>query len=231
MSVYDDLEDEVAEIFEEVWTTRDGQKVPEPTDIKLGNEAVKLDGTVLYTDLSGSTRLVDRYKAHFAAEIYKTFLYCAAKVIRSKSGVLTSYDGDRVMGVFIGGSKNTNAAKAALGINYAVSKIINPALKKQYPRTDYVVRHTTGVDTSALFVARTGIRGSNDLVWVGRAANHAAKLSSSDFSVPSVITEEVYNSMGKDAKLSGDGAKNRWVRRTWSQTGRTVYTSTWWWSV
>ena len=32
-----------------------------------------------------------------------------------------------------------------------------------------------GIDTSKLFVARTGIRKSNDLVWVGRAANYAAK--------------------------------------------------------
>jgi len=34
-----------------------------------------------------------------------------------------------------------------------------------------------GIDTSALFVARIGVRNDNDLVWVGRAANYAAKLT------------------------------------------------------
>jgi len=37
-----------------------------------------------------------------AAEIYKTYLHCAAKIIRSEGGSITSYDGDRIMGIFIG---------------------------------------------------------------------------------------------------------------------------------
>ena len=55
MSLKDDLEAEVAETFETKWTTRDGQVVPSPADVKLGNDAVKLKGTVLYADLSEST--------------------------------------------------------------------------------------------------------------------------------------------------------------------------------
>ena len=59
-----------------------------------------------------------------------------------------------------------------------VSKVINPKLKEAYPEENYTVQQSVGIDTSTLFVAKTGIRGSNDLVWVGRAANYAAKLSS-----------------------------------------------------
>ena len=59
MSLVDDLQAEVKKIFREAWTSRDGQVVPEPEDIKLGNDAVKLDGTVLYADLDDSTDLVD----------------------------------------------------------------------------------------------------------------------------------------------------------------------------
>lgn len=101
-------------------------------------------------------------------------MHCSAKIIRSEGGEITSLDGDRIMAVFIGDTKNTSAGRAALKINYARISIINPALVAQYPKSNYEVKHTVAVDSSELFIARTGIRGSNDLVWVGKAANHAA---------------------------------------------------------
>src|SRR5205807_2996534 len=108
MSLTDELRIEVREVFEAVWKERDGEVVPEPDDIELGNDAVKLEATVLYADLADSTDLVDRYSAGFAAEVYKTFLHCAAKIIRDEGGVITAYDGDRIMAVYIGGYKNTS---------------------------------------------------------------------------------------------------------------------------
>lgn len=229
MSLGEDLQNDVAKFFRDQWTQRKGQVVPESSDLKLANDAVALYATVLYADLSGSTALVDGHKDYFAAEIYKTYLHCAAKIIRSEGGSITAYDGDRVMAVFVGDRKNTSAARTALRINYACVEIINPALKKQYQNDDYVVRHVVGVDTSALFVARTGIRGSNDLVWVGRAANHAAKLSALSSDYPSRITNEVYKAMAKSAKYS-DGTL-MWERANWTDMNRTIYRSTWTWGV
>ena len=132
MTLQTDVESAVNEILRTRWTTREGQKVPDTEDVQLGNHAVLLDATVLYADMSDSTDLVDRYKPAFAAEMYKSFLYSAAKIIRARTGVITSFDGDRIMGVFIGTGKNTHAAKCALQINYAVKKIINPAISNQY---------------------------------------------------------------------------------------------------
>lgn len=174
MSFTTDLTNEVDTIFKSSWETREGQVVPEAGDLQLGNHAVELDGTVLYADLAESTNLVNTTKSAFAAEVYKTYLLCASRIITKNSGTITAFDGDRVMGVFIGKSKNTSAAKAALQINYAVQKIINPKLKAQYSNSTYEIKQSVGVDTCKLFVARTGIRGSNDLVWVGNAANYAA---------------------------------------------------------
>jgi class 3 adenylate cyclase len=71
--------------------------------------------------------------------------------------------------------KNTRAARVSLKINHCVRNIINPAAKAQYSEADFVLQQTVGIDTSKLLVARTGVRGANDLVWVGRAANYAAK--------------------------------------------------------
>jgi len=230
MSILEDLRNEVNTIFKEKWTQRDGQVVPESNDIKLSNDAVKLDGTVLYADLSESTLLVDKKVKTFAAEIYKSYLHCAAKIIRSEGGVITSYDGDRIMAVYLGGFKNTSASKSAFKINYAVLHIINPALKKQYPESSYIVKQVVGIDTSELWVARTGIRGSNDLVWVGRAANYAAKLSSlPNFSAN--ITMEVYDKMHSSMKYSKEG-KNMWEKAKWTDMNNSIiYRSNWWWSI
>ena len=160
MPLGDDLNSEVRKILRERWTTRSGRVVPEPEDLALGNDAVTLDGTVLYADLDGSTELVNTKNPEFAAEIYKSFLACAARIIRDRGGSITGYDGDRIMAVFIGEAKNSTAAETGLKINHAVLKIINPAIKDQYPNSPYTVKHQVGIDTSQLFVARTGIRGS-----------------------------------------------------------------------
>jgi class 3 adenylate cyclase len=178
MALKQDLEAVVKKVFSESWESRPGRVVPVPEDLGLGNDAVKLHATMLYADIADSTKLVDSSDSHFAAEVYRTYLTCAARIVKFNDGVITAYDGDRIMGVFIGDEKNSNAVKAAMQINTSVLKIVNPALAKQYPGSSYRLRHVIGIDTSDLFVARIGARNDNDLVWVGRAANHAAKLAS-----------------------------------------------------
>jgi len=230
MSLHQELSDQVQKIFGEQWSERDGTVVPESESLKLSNDAINLEATVLYADLAESTDLVDGYKKQFAAEIYKTYLYCAAKIIRSQGGIITAYDGDRIMAVFIGGYKNTSATKAALKINYARLDIINPALKKQYPRDDYEINHVIGVDTSSLMAARTGIRGSNDIVWVGKAANHAAKLTSLPHNYATRITSEVYNKLHDEARLDAN-ENNMWERAAWNDQNRIIYRSNHYWGI
>jgi uridylate cyclase len=227
MGLNEDLEKEVAAIFAETWAERDGTKVPEPSSLKLANDAVKLDGTILYADLAGSTVLVDTKKKYFAAEIYKTYLHCAAKIIRAENGSVTAYDGDRIMGVFIDDGRDDRAVRAALKINQARVKIINPAISTQYKDSTYKVGHSVGVDRSSLFIARTGVRGDNDLVWVGRAANYAAKLAALESSF-TWITDTVYEKLDESLRVTkGD---NMWEAMTWTvMNNMRIYRSNWMW--
>jgi len=229
MKSSEDILREVRDIFATKWQTRDGQKVPEAEDVKLGNDAVLLNGTVLYADMTDSTTLVNSHKDRFAAEIYKTYLVAACHIIRNNAGEITAFDGDRVMAVFIGDLKNSSAAKTSLQINYIVREI-NSALKKAYPNTAYQLRQAIGIDTSPLFVARTGIRKSNDLVWVGRSANYAAKLcglASTDYSV--FITEPVFGVLSDETKYAGNPRRCMWEKVMWQDKGVAVYRSNWWW--
>lgn len=231
MGLTEDLKKEIGEIFANQWETRDGYVVPSDDSLKLTNDGIKIQGAVLYADLAESTKMVDTKKAIFSAEVYKAYLKAACKVITSIGGTITAFDGDRVMAVFIGDMKNTNAVKAGLKINWVVKNIVNPAMKNTYPNSDFVIRHGVGIDSSELLVAKTGIRGSNDLVWVGPAANYAAKLATLRADNYSTwISQRVFDKIDKEAKYS-DG-NLMWESRTWTaQNNQTIYRSHYWWSL
>jgi class 3 adenylate cyclase len=228
MALSEDLESDVKAIFREAWTERNGTVVPNGDSMTLGNEGVNIEGTVLYADLSDSTPLVDTYARHFAAEIYKTFLRCAARIIRAQGGTIVAYDGDRVMAVFTGDNKNTSAIKAGLKINWAVKNIVRPAQAAQYPKNIYAVYHTVGIDTSPLMAINAGIRGSNDVAWIGKAANHAAKLCALSHDWPTWITKAVYDVASPEAKFTN--GKSIWEAVNWTAMNNApIYRSTWWW--
>ena len=134
------MHENVRAIFTTAWTETKGQVVPKSQDIGLSNVGRSISATVLYADMDGSTEIVDQYDVKFAAELYKAFLLCATRTIRLNGGEVRSFDGDRVMGVFIGDSKNSDAAKTGMQINYLVKKVINPALKNQYTSTNFSLR-------------------------------------------------------------------------------------------
>jgi class 3 adenylate cyclase len=135
------------------------------------------------------------------------------------------------MGVFLGNTKNTDAVRCGLKINWAVKNIIQPKLKAQYSNTKYVMKHVVGIDSSKVMVAKAGIRDNNDLVWIGRSANHAAKLSALSSATPTWITDKVYDKMRDSAKISSDG-RNMWVQKEWSQqNNRRVYCSAFSWKI
>lgn len=231
MTLKDDLTLEVTQIFKENWSVEKTKGVPDPAQLRLSNHAKDLEtATVLYADLDGSTNMVDGYSWQFSAEVYKAYLRCAARIIAAEDGVVTAYDGDRIMAIFTGDSKNTSAVRAAMKINHAVVKIIRPALTAQYTKTNFILKHVIGIDTSQLRAARIGVRGYNDLVWVGRAANHAAKLTGLSFK-PIWITKPVFDAMNDAVKLAGDG-RNMWEKRLWTpMNNMEIYCSDWMYSI
>lgn len=231
MSLKDDLTKFVKSIFADAWSERDGREVPTDTSITLGNDAVKLDATVLYADLADSTELVDSYSAAFAAEVYKSYLHCAAKIIRFHGGSITAYDGDRIMAVYIGSDKSRSAVKSAMKLRWAVDEIIRPLQRNQYPSNTYELSHNVGIDCSPLFIAKTGVRGANDLVWVGRAANHAAKMAALPDGF-TYISKDVYSELPNECRVSTPGGENMWTAVRWNTfDDRIIYRSSFRWTL
>jgi class 3 adenylate cyclase len=233
MGLLSDLQREIQAIFRGSWEIAKAQVVPDPSTFKLLNEARCFDSaTVLYVDLSGATALVNNYNWVFAGEIYKAYLSCITKIVRHQGGVITAYGGDRIMAVFVNSNHASSAAVCGLKINWAVLKIVNPALKAQYPRKEYIVKQVVGIDTSELLVARVDVRSANDLLWIGRAANYSAKLSEHRNDIQTWITEQTHAALADWAKLGGNPPEDMWTRYSWTgMKDIPVYGSNWWWSL
>lgn len=230
MSLKLDLESDIGNVFSQEWQETLGRVVPAPTDVGLNNKATFLkDAVVLYADLDGSTVMVDSKRWEFSAEIYKSFLLSAAKIIKSESGAITAYDGDRIMAIFIGEGKYDRAVRASMRIKWAVLNIIQPRMAKWWNIGEFELKHTVGIDVSDLRAVRTGVRGDNDLVWVGPAANWAAKMTTLPSRFSSYITQAVYDNLSLVCKMTN--MQLMWERTVWyEQNSKVIYRSNWNWA-
>jgi class 3 adenylate cyclase len=138
------------------------------------------------------------------------------------------------MGIFIGDYRNTSAAKCALQIRWCVDQI-RAQFEAKYENVrdaTFRIRHGVGVDSGTVLSVRGGARGSNDLIWIGRAPNLAAKLSDlREDPYRTFITAAVFNRLNNEAKYGGTDGSLMWERRTWTFLGESlvVYRSSWHW--
>ena len=189
----------VSDIIRAKWKTRNGYKVPTVDTIALSGGGVRCNGVVLYADLAQSSFLASDFQQRTAAKVIKSFLRCCSLIITKNNGKVTSFDGDRVMGVYVGKNRENRAVLSGLQINAAVTDILRPRLYDHFQsmnETPYEVDHCVGIDISDFLAVRAGHAGSNDLIWIGRAPNLAAKLSDirhSEFKT--IITADVYKNI------------------------------------
>lgn len=233
MATLDEVETDIGKIFTATWNIRDGEVVPKTEDVALSNGAVKLEAVLLYADLAASTKLARQFSKTMVAKVVRAYLSSMTRLINDAGGSVRSFDGDRVMGVFVGNSKNSNAANCALRMNYVVTRVLRPKAEDQFSSLKtkgFTIAHCAGLHRSEVLVVRGGVRGSNDLIFVGSAPNLAAKLSDIRNSPwHTYITHAVYGRLNANAKFGSDG-RNMWTfvklkigDETWD-----CYKSTWW---
>lgn len=227
------VEAAVQSILDTTWDIRDGQIVPSTETVRLSDGAVKINATYLYADLADSSKAAQTFYKQVTAKIIRSYVNAAVRIIRQKGGEIRSFDGDRVMAVFIGESKNTSAVRAALGINWAVHEVLRPKFDAKWPtlKDDYLLKHGVGVDTGEALIVRAGVRNNNDLVSIGGAPNVAAKLSDLRANANIYITKAVYDGMDGQNKTASDG-KSMWAHYGSVNVGGKNYvvkSSTWSW--
>ncbi len=236
MTLSEDLKSMVNQVMQNQWDVRQANTVPDASNLTLTGKVAKLDATVIYADMRSSSKLVDDLNQRVAGKIYQAFLFSLASIIKSNGGEITAYDGDRVMGIFIGNSKNTSATISALMINYAVIKILKPMLEDHFnslSESGFKISHCVGIDTGSFLAVKAGLRSVNDIVWIGRPPNLAAKLSEireEDYS--EYITNEVFQALDPSVKYGGKANELMWEQRSHSYLDEnlTIYRSRYYWS-
>ena len=86
-----------------------------------------------------------------------------------------------------------------------------------------------GVYKSAIRAARTGVRDGNDIVWVGRAANYATKMTFFRRDAHCTwISKSVYDGASQACRVVGPENESMWTQYNWEQGNLQVYGSRWW---
>lgn len=226
-----EFESKIFQILYADWDTQKARVVPKTEDVKQYNGAKKLDATYLYADMADSTLLVKRFEPEMAARIIRAYLRIAVDCIRAKGGHIRSFDGDRVMGIFVGDRRRNDAVDAAFNISWVVKKTLNSKLdtKLWNSQEKWKVSHRVGIDDGETFIVRGGARNNSDLVSIGDAPNIAAKLSGIRDNPGSItITSRVYDHLCERNLKNGE--KSMWVKRTDSVVGPhsvRTYNSSW----
>jgi adenylate cyclase len=209
-----ELERLVKNTLDAPWNMRQGQVIPSTETVTLKDGAVKVDAAFLYADLAETSYLAQVCPWETTAKIIRAYLDCSVRIIKSWGGEIRSFDGDRVMGVFIGNMKNTHASKCAREIFYTVENILAPAALqkfKSFQTHNIKLKNCVGVDVGRARAVRAGIRDSNDLIWIGKAPSFAAKLSDiRNYGYCVYISKASYSCLDTDAKIAN--GKNIWVQ-------------------
>ena len=132
MTLADEINNSISDIMTKTWNVRDANTVPSDSDLSLTGNVVRIQGTVLYADMKESSGLVKDVGQVVAGRVFQAYLRSVARLITNFGGKVTAYDGDRIMGIFVGNTKNTSAAICALYINYVVSYLLKPKLTEHF---------------------------------------------------------------------------------------------------
>lgn len=217
---------------------RIGTVVPTTDTVKLVDGAVQVKAVFLYADLADSTGLAENHPRETTAKVIRSYLNAATRVIRNRSGEIRSFDGDRVMGIFIGDDAPNRAARAALELKWVVDNIVQRKIASQFKsiqNSGWVMKSGSGLDIGESMLVRGGVRNNNDLISIGDAPNIAAKLSELR-KYRTYITDQLWDAMSYSTCYSEkDGnAQSMWSEPRDVKLGDRVVSirsSSWGWVV
>jgi adenylate cyclase len=143
------------------------------------SQSVKvIETAVLYVDMRRSTQLSLKHHSHTVTKLYSAFVRAMTRCAKAFGGEVRGIIGDRVMMLFDSPDCYANAVDTAVLINSVCQFILN----KHFTHGE--VSFGIGIDYGRMLATKTGLRrhGSaqqsyRSLVWLGRPANIASKLT------------------------------------------------------
>jgi adenylate cyclase len=137
-----------------------------------------VETAVLYIDIRRSTNLNLEHRPQTVAKLYSAFVRAITRCAAEYRGHVRGIIGDRVMVLFNPGTAFTDAVNAAILMNTICKGVLNKHFKQKE------VTCGIGIDYGRMLATKTGVRrhgyerhNYRSLVWLGRPANVASKLT------------------------------------------------------
>lgn len=236
MSLLDDLNAKVTEYTSGNYTTVKKTSVPNPESIPLGNHAAQLEAVTLFIDVRQSSDITNAFRRQTAAKMMKAYFSGAVKIINAQNGYVRSFNGDGMLAIFMGDARADNAVRAAMKLRWFVNNILEVKFRKYFANNTTALGGALnfsigcGIDEGTIYAVRVGIKGTNDVAWVGRCTNTSAKLSAVTDAV--AITRSVYQMLSNDTLFSS--GVHMWSAESFHTFGgvqRAVRATTYTWKV
>jgi adenylate cyclase len=199
-----ELDDEVSTILSSDFAIEvtETQSVPHSSDgaitfpnLDERSQGTKLiETTVLYVDMRRSTQLNFQHRRHTVAKLYSAFVRAMTRCAVEFRGEIRGIIGDRLMVLFEPEHCFENAIDAAELMNSVCQHVINKYF------THGEVEFGIGIDHGRMLATKTGIRkhgqaqqSYRSLVWLGRPANVASKLTDNAHKPEQSVVLELVN--------------------------------------
>lgn len=240
MSLLKKIKDKVKTIIDESFTITDVTYIPQLDDPKLtfGNTGLKFTGSVVFIDMRGSTKLLNKHNKTTVAKLHMSFFHTIVKIANNRNGHVRSFNGDSALIFFHGDYKSTilAAVRCAMEIKYVLSNEKNGIknILKKYSSLDFGI----GIDHGKILCTKVGIGGENnrDLFWVGNSVNKSTRLGDKS-SAPNhlSISKYVYDNLLDDVKFGKHEGKtvNMWKRSSfeYNEKSEDYYYTSWYYTV
>jgi adenylate cyclase len=187
-----------------------------------------IETAVLYVDMRRSTALSMKHRRHTVAKLYSAFVRAITRCADGLGGEVRGIIGDRVMVLFNEADCYTNAVDTAILINSVCQYVLN----KYFVHNE--VTFGIGIDHGTMLATKTGIRrhGSaqqsyRSLVWLGRPANIASKLTDNANKPAENIVLDKVRVTYRDGLFGGLRYADQYANEFLKQFRFNVLTNTW----
>jgi adenylate cyclase len=239
MTLLDDVKSSVSTHLAGTYETFQPRDVPLPEDIPEGAKAAKLTATSLFIDLRQSSNITNALRRQTAAKMLKAYFSGVVRIVNANNGYVRSFNGDGMLALFRDERRSDNAVKATMQMKWFVRDILHPRFARYFESnrqtfgTPLGFDIGCGLDDGDIYAVKVGIRGTNDVAWVGRCTNTSAKLSNLAASPRNIlITRGVYQRLSQSRKLSN--GRHMWSDEFFRELGginRAIRSTSYWWSI
>jgi adenylate cyclase len=156
-----------------------GRILPKIEDLAIG-EGRKIRAAFVYCDLHGFSKIVASKSTETSLRLLQVFVEFMGRITSFYDGALVDCAGDRTLSVFYTAENDLSpepvqrAVTAALWMQTIIQRVIAPQFRPVGLLPD--VSAAIGIDYGSVVAACVGYRNNKRFVFLGDAANRAAKL-------------------------------------------------------